>query len=58
MTHRRMTRVAAVALGSSLVVVGWLALFTWHPTPAWVRWTLGTGAALVVLAGVLRQPGG
>jgi len=53
-----MTRVVAAAVGSGLVVVGWLALFTWDPTPAWARWTLGTGAAVVLLAAVLRRPGG
>ncbi len=58
MTRWRMTRVAAAVVGSSMVVVGWLALFTWHPTPAWARWTLGTGAAVAILAGVLRRPAG
>ena len=58
MTRWRMTRVAAAVVGSSMVVVGWLALFTWDPIPAWARWTLGTGAALLILAGVLRQPAG
>jgi len=53
-----MTRVVAAAVGSGLVVVGWLALFTWDPTPAWARWTLGTAPAVVLLAAVLRRPGG
>ena len=58
MTQRRMTRVVGAGLGLAMVVVGWLALFTWDPTPAWARWTLGTGAAVVLLAAVLRRPGG
>jgi hypothetical protein len=53
-----MTRVVGTGLGLAMVVVGWLALFTWDPTPTWARWTLGAGAALALLAGVLRQPGG
>jgi bacteriorhodopsin len=57
MRRWRTTRVAGVAVGLGMVVVGWLALFTWSPTPNWARWTLGAGAALVLLAGVLRQPG-
>src|SRR2546428_11697676 len=58
MTHWRLTRVAAAAVGSSMIVVGRLALFTWDPTPTWPRWTLGTGAALLIPAVVLRQPAG
>jgi bacteriorhodopsin len=58
MTHWRMTRVVGAGVGLGMVVVGWLALFTWDPTPPWARWTLGAGAMLAILAGVMRQPGG
>jgi hypothetical protein len=58
MTQRRMTRVVGAGLGLAMVVVGWLALFTWDPTPTWARWTLGAGVTLTILAGFLRQPAG
>jgi len=41
-----------------MVVVGWLALFTWNPSPAWARWTIGAGAALAALAAAWRHLGG
>src|SRR5437667_12655761 len=41
-----------------MVVVGWLALFTWNPSPPWARWTIGAGAALAALAAAWRHLGG
>jgi len=58
MTRRRMTRVVGAGPRVGHGRGGWLALFTWDPTPTWARWTLGAGVTLTILAGFLRQPAG
>ena len=58
MTRWHTTRTACAGLGLGMVVVGWLALFTWNPSPAWARWTIGAGAALAALAAAWRHLGG